>query len=236
MIPIDLAGKTVLITGCDSPETARAAETFARAGADLALQYEKDEVSARYLVERITQAGGRAEAFRAELGEYRNAVSLTDKIIEVYKAIDVLVSGALHSPQIPFRELSLEQWNESLQRNLFRVFHISSCVSRLMAKQGQGVIINITSAIHFSGLGGGTDFSAAEAAVHGATLAMARELGPKGVRVNAIAPADRLFEDQDTVGNFAVFLASTLADGISGEIFKLDGFPVRKGGWLNEHI
>lgn len=234
MIPIDLSDKTVLLTGCDSPEGRRAAGRFAAAGADLVLQYNKEEKSVRDLAEQIVRSGGRAEALCADLGEYRDAERLTEKIIKTHRTIDILVNIFINHSKTPFRELTAEQWDDSLQQNLFSVYHISRSVSRHMTEQGRGAVVNITSAIHFSGIGGGVDFSAAEAAVHGVTLAMARELTSKGIRVNAVAPSADVLEDPDAAGNFAVFLASPLADRISGEIFKLDGIPVQKGGASNE--
>jgi len=234
MILIDLSDKTVLLTGCDSPEGRRAAGRFAAAGADLVLQYNKEENSVRDLAEQIVESGGRAEALYADLGQYRDAERLTKEIIKAHRTIDILVNTFAHHSIIPFRELTAEQWNDSLQHNLFSVYHISRSVGRRMTERGKGVIVNITSAIHFSGVGGGVDFSAAEAAVHGVTLNMARELTSKGIRVNAVAPSADLLEDPDAVGNFAVFLSSSLADRISGEIFRLDGIPVQKGGASNE--
>ena len=137
MIPIDLTGKTVLITGCDSPEASRVARRFALAGANLIIQYQEKEESSGRLAEGINLAGGRAETFYADLGKYQEAERLTDKIIERYKTIDVLVNAAGRPLQVPFRELTPEQWNESLQQNLFRVYHISSCISRLMTEGGR---------------------------------------------------------------------------------------------------
>ncbi|HWQ80187.1 MAG TPA: SDR family NAD(P)-dependent oxidoreductase [Anaerovoracaceae bacterium] len=230
VISIDLSDKTVLLTGGDSPEARWAALRFAAAGANLVIQYEKEETSVGRVVDEIVKAGGKAEAFYADLGNYQDAERLTERIIKACRRIDILVNTFTHHSQVPFRELTAEQWNDSLQHNLFSVYHISRSVSRHMTEQEKGVIINITSAIHFSGIGGGVDFSAAEAAVHGVTLAMARELTVKGLRVNAIAPSADLLKDQDAVGNFAVFLASALADRISGEIFKLDGIPAQRGG------
>jgi 3-oxoacyl-[acyl-carrier protein] reductase len=229
MIPIDLSDKTVLLTGCDSPEARWVAARFAAAGADLVLQYEKEEEHVRSFAEEIGRSGGRAEALRADLGKYEEAERLTEEIIQAHRTIDILVNKFSHHSQVPFRELTAEQWNESLRQNLFSVYHISRSVGRHMAEQGKGAVINITSAVHFSGVGGGVDFSAAEAAVHGVTLNMAKELTPKGLRVNAIAPSPELLEDPGAIGDFAVFLASPLADGISGEIFRLGSIPARKG-------
>ncbi|MBR0600589.1 SDR family NAD(P)-dependent oxidoreductase [Sinanaerobacter chloroacetimidivorans] len=229
MIEINLEGKTALVTGCDDHEARNVAELLAQAGARVAFQYKKEEKTALELAEKISRTGRKSEAFFADLSNYQDAECLTNQILASYGKIDILINDMKLYSQTPVMELSMEQWNESLQYNLYSVYHISRCVSGFMADQGKGSIVNITSATPFSGMGGGIDFSASEAAVHGITLAMARELTSKGIRVNAIAPTIEIFENRNDIGRFAVYLASSLADGISGEIFKLDGMLCREG-------
>ncbi len=229
MININLNGKIALVTGCDSSESRSIAEFLAQAGANVAFQYEKEEQIARKLAEKINAAGGKSEPFFAKLSNYKEAEHLAEKIVSLYGKIDILVNDIKLFSYSPVAELTLKQWNESLQHNLYSVYHISKYVSQFMSGQGKGSIVNITSAAPFSGMEGGIDFSASEAAIHGITLAMARELTVKGIRVNAIAPARELFKNRSDIGKFAVYLVSSLADGISGEIFKLNGILCQEG-------
>lgn len=229
MIDINLNGKTALVTGCDDPEAGKAAELLAQAGADVVLQYEKEENAVLTMVEKIRRTGRNASAFFAELKNYRDAEALTDHTITSHGKIDILINDIRLYSETPTMDLTLEQWEASLKRSLYGVFHISKAVSRFMTEKGNGTIVNITSAAPFSGLEGGVDLSAPAAAIHGMTLAMARELTSKGIRVNAIAPSRELFKSSNDIVMFAVYLSSPLAGGISGGIFTLNGIPCREG-------
>jgi NAD(P)-dependent dehydrogenase (short-subunit alcohol dehydrogenase family) len=143
-----------LLTGCDSPEEAAAEGLPPPCG--LVLQYNKEEKSVRDLAEQIVSSGGRAEALCADLGQYRDAERLTEEIIKAHRTIDILVNTFAYHSKIPFRELTAEQWNNSLQQNLFSVYHISRSVSKHMTEQGKA-FVNITSHPFF-GVGGGVDF------------------------------------------------------------------------------
>ncbi len=229
MNQFELNGLTALVTGCDREEARRIAELLALSGADVAMQYELAEAEVNALTERIRQAGGKAAPYRTNLDAYEEAEALAQELFVQNGTVDILINDLKLHRNIPIRELTLEQWNEALEYNLYGVFHISKSISSRMTERGCGSIINITSSVPLSGIGGGTDFSASEAAVHGMTLAMAGELGASGVRVNVIAPNGNLFQGDSSAVHLAVFLASPMSGGISGEIFRLDGVACRGG-------
>lgn len=229
MNQIELNGLTALVTGCDREDARRIAELLASSGADVAMQYEFAEEEVSALTERIRQAGGKAASYRKNLDVYEDAEALAKELILQNGTVNILINDLKLHRNVPIRDLTLEEWNESLKHNLYSVFHISKCISSEMAKQGSGSIVNITSSVPLSGTGGGTDFSASEAAVHGMTLAMAGELAGSGIRVNAIAPNGALFQESSSAAHLAVFLASPMSGRISGEIFRLDGVACGKG-------
>jgi NAD(P)-dependent dehydrogenase (short-subunit alcohol dehydrogenase family) len=229
MNQFELNGLTALVTGCDREDARRIAELLALSGADVAMQYELAEEEVSTLTERIRQAGGKVVPYCKTLETYEGAEALAQELFLQNGTVNILINDLKLHRNVPIRDLTLEQWNESLEYNLYSVFHISKCISSWMTKQGSGSIVNITSSVPLSGTGGGTDFSASEAAVHGMTLAMAGELAESGIRVNAIAPNGALFQGNSSVELLAVFLASPMSGGISGEIFRLDGVACRGG-------
>lgn len=230
MIPIDLSKKNVLITGCDRPESCKLVELFSLAGAKVAAQFQQEGNAVKELASSFGRRMDKMiDLYQTSLSTIEEAEDLAQKVAGTQGIIDILVNDINIYSQHSILELTLDEWQESLHQAVYRVFYISKAVSQIMVAKGKGSILNITSAIHFSGLGGGADYAASEAAVHGITLAMARDLAAKGVRVNAIAPERERFDHRNEIGNFAIFLSSSLAEGISGEIFKLEGVPVLKG-------
>lgn len=228
MLALDLKGKVALITGCDSVESRQIAEAFARAGAVLALHYTDAFDEVQGLHAEILLANGKARLFYADLRYFEEAEALVNSIVQNLGRIDILVNTMKGAPVVSIRDLTLQQWDDTLQNHLYCTFNISKSVSQHMLEQNRGAILQITSEAPYSGLDASVDYSASEGAVHGVTLAMARELTPKGIRVNALAPTAGLYETSREIGQFAVFLTSDLAEGISGEIIRLNGFRCRK--------
>lgn len=229
MLNINLNGKTALVTGCDDPEARRVAELLAEAGADVAVQFEKQDKAVFELCEQIKKDGRRAISISADIRNYNETMNVMEQVIASFGRIDILINDIKLDEQTLLMNLTLEQWNESLHHNLYSVFNVSKCASMFMVKQKAGTVVNITSAASISGLTGGVDHSASEAAIHGMTLAMAKELAVEGIRVNAIAPARDILTSADDFGKLAVYLSSSLADGISGQVFVLNGVLCKRG-------
>ena len=167
-------------------------------------------------------------------------------VVEQYGAIDILVNNAGVSESTPFGSYTEELFDKVMDLNVKGVFHASRAASRYMAERQSGVILNTSSMVSISGQPSGVAYPASKFAVNGLTISLARELGPKGIRVNAVAPGitetdmmkavpkevidpmiariplRRLGQPED-IANAFVFLASQEASYITGVILSVDG-------------
>ncbi len=168
------------------------------------------------------------------------------EVAERYGSIDILVNNAGISERTPFTEYTEEVFDKVMDLNVKGVFNASRAVVEQMEKQGSGVILNTSSMVSISGQPSGFAYPASKFAVNGLTVSLARELGPKGIRVNAVAPGitetdmmkavpkeiidpmiaqiplRRLGQPED-IANAFVFLASAEAAYITGVILSVDG-------------
>jgi len=248
MLAIDLTSKVALITGGARGIGKGITEAFAEAGAFVAINYASSGEAAEKLAGEICQRGGRAVAFRADVSDFDQVKSMVHDIIQEFGKIDILVNNAGITSVHSIEDLEPGEWDRILKVNLYGVFNNSKVAAEHMVIMGEGVIINISSTGAFTGGGGGPHYSASKAALHGFTRALARELAPKGIRVNSIAPtvieSDFLLgrypnpKDREKlakqipvgrignpldVGYMAAFMASPLGSFISGEIIIMDG-------------
>ena len=247
-ISFDLTGKRALVTGANTGIGQAIAVALAEAGADVALagRSAPDETLAL-----ISQAGRKAVDLRADLGSTAPVKGLVDDAVAALGGLDILVNNAGIIRRNDLADFTEEDWDAVIDTNLKTLFFLSQAAARMMAGQGAGKIINIASLLSFQGGIRVPSYAAAKSGVAGLTRAMANELAPKGVQVNAIAPgyiatnntaalqadetrnrqimeripAGRWGRPEDIAGA-AVFLASGASDYVTGHILAVDG------GWL----
>ena len=233
--------KTVLITGGSRGIGRAMVELFAKEGYSVAFTYKNSENQAKSLAE----ATG-AIAIRADSASQADVISAVDKTLEHFGNIDCLINNAGVSSFSLFTDLTLEDWNEHLAVNLTGAFLYSKAVIPHMVAKKQGRIINITSMWGITGSSCEVHYSTAKAGLIGMTKALAKELGPSGITVNAIAPGlidtdmnralteddIKVIEDEtplmrigraDEVASAALFLAGDGAAFITGEIVNISG-------------
>lgn len=247
-ISFDLTGKRALVTGANTGIGQAIAVALAEAGADVALagRSAPDETLAL-----IAQTGRKAFDLRADLGTIAPVKALVDDAIAALGALDILVNNAGIIRRNDLADFTEDDWDAVIDTNLKTLFFLSQAAARCMAGQGSGKIINIASLLSFQGGIRVPSYAAAKSGVAGLTRAMANELAPRGVQVNAIAPgyiatnntaalqadetrnrqimeripAGRWGSPADIAGA-AVFLASPASDYVTGHILAVDG------GWL----
>lgn len=180
------------------------------------------------------------------LSDYDSVKSCFDEIIKEYGRIDVLINNAGISESTPLDKYTLELFDKVMDLNVKAVFNCCKAVEEVMVKQGSGVILNTSSMVSITGQPAGCAYPTSKFALNGFTLSLARELGPKGIRVNAVAPGitytdmmkavpkevidpliariplKRLGQPED-IANAFVFLASDKASYITGVILSVDG-------------
>jgi 3-oxoacyl-[acyl-carrier protein] reductase len=248
MISIDLSGQIALVTGASRGIGRGISETLADAGALVVINYKNSESAAEETVEKIKVRGGKAVAIKADVGDYDQVRDMVEKVRGELGEIDILVNNAGITSVNSIETLEPDEWDRIFKVNFYGTFNCSKIIAEYMVKRKSGVIINITSTGAFTGGGGGPHYSASKEALHGFTRALARELAPHGIRVNAVAPtliesdflserypnpADReglvsqvpvgrLGQPED-VGYITAYLASPLGSYINSEIIILDG-------------
>lgn len=243
---IDLSTKVALVTGSSRGIGAAIAFTLARAGADLIVNYSGSETSAGELVNRIEQLGRKALALKADVSDELQVEAMVKKALEHFGHIDILVNNAGITRDVILARMKPDDWNDVIDINLRGVYNCTRSLTRQFMKQKSGRIINISSVVGITGNAGQANYCAAKAGVIGFTKAVARELAPRSITVNAVAPgfintdmtksipesikADMISRiplgrpgEPEDIANIVAFLASDLAGYITGQVFLVDG-------------
>jgi 3-oxoacyl-[acyl-carrier protein] reductase len=183
-----LADRVVLVTGSSRGIGAEVAVKAAAEGARVAVHYRESSTAADRTINRARSAGAEAEGFEADIGEGGQAVALVERVIERFGRIDGLVNNAGRTQVGPFLEIDPAEWDEVIRTDLTAAFHTCRAALPAMAERGSGSIVNIASRLGQIGVAETAAYSAAKAGLIGLTRALAKEFGPRGVRINAVAP------------------------------------------------
>lgn len=187
-LPDALADRVVLITGGSRGIGAACAVACAEAGASVAVGYVEHGGGAERTVSAIRALGGSAEAFRADVGDRDQVDAMVASVIERFGRVDGLVTSAGIMPESPVEAMTLEEWRRVIDVDLTGTFLCSRAVLGGMLERGSGSIVMISSRLGQIGFAGVAHYAAAKAGVIALAKSLAKEVGPRGVRVNAVAP------------------------------------------------
>lgn len=239
--------KVVIVTGGSRGIGYATVEAFLKEGATVILCGSRPESAEKAVAQlKESDASAKVEGISPDLTDYDCVKAEFDRIVEKYGKIDILVNNAGVSDSTPFNDYKQEDFERVMDLNIKGVFNCSKAVTDCMTKQGSGVILNTSSMVSIYGQPSGIAYPTSKFAVNGFTLSLARELGPKGIRVNAVAPGitytdmmrrvpkevidplvaqiplRRIGQPED-IANAFVFLASEKASYITGVVLKVDG-------------
>jgi len=243
---IDLTNKVALVTGASRGIGKEIALTLAKAGSNVVVNYSKSEEQAEEVVKEISFFGGKSFAIRADISDENQVKEMVDKTISKFGTIDILINNAGVTKDTLIVRMNNDDWEDVLNVCLKGAFFCSKYISRIMIRKKSGSIVNISSIVGVRGNAGQVNYSSAKAGLIGLTKSLARELAPRGVRVNAIAPGyiktkltDILSEsvkdnilkatplgylgETKDVANSVLFLVSDLARYITGHVLLVDG-------------
>lgn len=240
-----LKDKAVLITGGANGIGRATAMLFAQNGAKVTIA-DFDEDEGLETVKALRGLGVEAEFVKVNVANMHEVEQMVDATVARFSRIDVLVNNAGITRDGFLVKMAPPQWDQVVAVNLTGVFYSTQAAARVMLAQGQGVILNAASVVGIYGNIGQTNYAATKSGVIGMTKTWAKELGPKGIRVNAVAPGfittgmtekvpdkvlatmvektplRRLGRPED-VANAYLFLASDEASFINGAVLSVDG-------------
>ena len=184
----ELRDRVVLVTGSSRGIGAEVATRAAAEGATVAVHYRTGAAAARAIVEKVRATGSDGDCFDADVADGGQATRLVERVIERFGRIDGLVNNAGLTQVGPFLDIDSAEWDAVIATDLTGAFHTCRAVLPSMVERGSGSIVNIASRLGQIGVAETAAYSAAKAGLIGLTRSLAREFGPKGIRVNAIAP------------------------------------------------
>ncbi len=211
-----LENKVAIITGAARGIGEGIALKFAEHGCNVAFTYVSDSSAERAaaLEAKLIAMGVKAKAYQSNAGDYAQCESFVNDVLKEFGTVDICVNNAGISKDNLLLRMSPEQWNEVIQVNLNSVFNMTKQVIKPMMKARSGSIINMSSVIGEMGNAGQSSYAASKAGVIGFTKSVAKELGSRNIRCNAIAPG---FVETD--------MTSYLKEGDGGEKYKA-GIPL----------
>ncbi len=244
-----LQNKVAIVTGAARGIGEGIALKFAEHGANVAFTYisESSAEKAKTLEEKLISMGVKAKAFRSNAGNLSECETFIADVLKEFGSIDICVNNAGISKDNLLLRMTEEQWDDVIQINLKSVFNMTKHVIKPMMKARAGSIINMSSVIGLMGNAGQGSYAASKAGIIGFTKSMAKELGSRNIRCNAIAPgfvetdmtgylkegeqADKYksgiplgkFGTAEDIANVSLFLASDLSSYITGQVISVDG-------------
>lgn len=189
-----LADRVVLVTGSSRGIGAEIAVRAAAEGAVVAVHYQQSRDGAERTLARVREAGTDGDSFAADVRDGAQAERLVAAVIDRFGRIDGLVNNAGKTQVGPFLDIDPDEWDEVIRTDLTAAFHTTRAVLPSMVERGSGSIVNIASRLGQMGITETAAYSAAKAGLIGLTRALAREFGPMGIRINAVAPGVTLTE------------------------------------------
>jgi 3-oxoacyl-[acyl-carrier protein] reductase len=185
---MNLANRVAIVTGASGGIGRAIAQSLAREGAAVIVNYARNQEAATALVAAIEAGGGRALAVQADIGSAEGAEALVDAAIKGFGKVDILVNNAGITRDMLLMRMKEADWDSVLQTNLKGVFLCTKAVTRPMLKARYGRIISIGSVAGLVGTPGQANYAAAKAGVIGFTRSVAHELGSRGITANVVAP------------------------------------------------
>lgn len=183
-----LEGKVALITGASRGIGAAIAMELATHGAAVVVNYVGNAAAADKIVHAVRAEGGRALSVRADVADAQACAELVDKTVAEFGALDILVNNAGITRDGLLVRMSDDDWESVIRTNLTGAFAVTRAAARIMMKARSGVVVNVTSVVGLVGNAGQANYAAAKAGLIGFTKSAARELAPRSIRVNAVAP------------------------------------------------
>lgn len=214
---MNLTGKTALVTGASRGIGKGIAEALAKAGANIAFTFVSSVEKARAFEEELNALGIKAKGYQSNAAEFAEAEKLVDEIVKEFGNLDVLVNNAGITRDTLMMRMSEQQWDDVLDTNLKSAFAMTKAAMKPMMKAKAGSIINITSIVGITGNAGQANYAASKAGMIGLTKSVAKELGSRNIRCNAIAP-----------GFIETEMTESLSDEVRAEWVK--GIPLKRGG------
>ncbi|MFT5886772.1 MAG: 3-oxoacyl-[acyl-carrier protein] reductase [Arcticibacterium sp.] len=241
-----LKGKVALITGASRGIGNSIAREYVKQGASVAFTYLSSVERGEALEKELSAEGLKVKGYRSDAADFASSEALIKSVIEDFGTIDILINNAGITRDNLLMRMSEEQWDDVLRVNLKSIFNLTKNITRTMLKARSGSIINITSVVGLTGQAGQVNYSASKAGILGLTKSVAKELGSRGVRCNAIAPGfieTEMTEELDEevkktwltsiplkragqgsdIANACVFLGSDMSTYITGQTLVVDG-------------
>lgn len=241
-----LEGKVAVITGAARGIGKAIAIEFAKQGANVAFTDLKLDENTEALEKELEAFGVKAKGYASDASNFADAQKVMDEIVADFERVDALINNAGITRDTLLMRMTEDQWDLVLNVNLKSVFNMTKAVQKTMLKQRSGSIVNMSSVVGVSGNAGQSNYSASKAGIIGFTKSIAKELGARNIRSNAIAPGFIITEmtaqipekareewikgiplkrggtPQD-VANACIFLASDLSSYVSGQVINVCG-------------
>ncbi|MBN2806490.1 MAG: 3-oxoacyl-[acyl-carrier-protein] reductase [Prolixibacteraceae bacterium] len=241
-----LEGKTAIITGATRGIGKSIALYFAEQGCNIAFTDLFDDDNMKATSDEITAMGVKAKGYASDASKFEETQKVVDQIVEDFGVVDILVNNAGITKDTLLMRMTEDQWDAVINVNLKSVFNFTKAVQKTMLKQRSGSIVNLSSVVGVSGNAGQSNYAASKAGIIGFTKSIAKELGSRGIRSNAIAPGFIITEmtakipedarkaweamipmkrggEPVEVAKVAAFLASDLSSYVSGQVITVCG-------------
>ncbi|WP_321481283.1 3-oxoacyl-[acyl-carrier-protein] reductase [uncultured Bacteroides sp.] len=241
-----LSGKTAIVTGAARGIGKAIALKFASEGANIAFTDLSIDDNVRNTEKEIAELGVKVKGYASNAANYADTMAVVDEILKDFGRVDILVNNAGITRDASFKRMTEEQWDLVINVNLKSAFNFIKAVQPIMNKQKAGSIINMASVVGVSGNAGQANYSASKAGMIALAKSVAKELGPRNIRANAIAPGFIMTEmtavlseevkaewasqiplrrggTPEDVADVATFLASDLSSYVTGQVIHCCG-------------